>query len=77
MMRDCRVYNSHGDSDEGIEQQRGGPGSDNSAFRMTLAGKCRSPSCTHPARLLWHNDRLNFCFLMKFRGSRFRPEAER
>ena len=39
MMRDCRIYNLHGDSDEGSEQQRGGPGSDNSAFRMTLAGK--------------------------------------
>jgi phage terminase large subunit GpA-like protein len=38
LFRDCRVYNSRGDSDEGVVQ-RGGPGSDNSAFRMTLAGK--------------------------------------
>src|SRR5262249_48576983 len=28
MMRDARLYDSRGDSDEGIEQQRGGPGSD-------------------------------------------------
>jgi phage terminase large subunit GpA-like protein len=39
MMRDARLYDSRGDSDEGAELQRGGPGSDNSAFRMTLAGK--------------------------------------
>jgi phage terminase large subunit GpA-like protein len=39
MMRDARLYDSRGDSDEGIEQQRGGPGSDFSAFRMTLAGR--------------------------------------
>lgn len=36
MMRDARLYDSRGDSDEGAELQRGGPGSDNSAFRMTL-----------------------------------------
>ena len=39
MMRDARLYDSRGDSDEGVVQQRGGPGSDNSAFRMTLAGR--------------------------------------
>jgi len=39
MMRDARFYDSRGDIDEGVELQRGGPGSDNSAFRMTLNGK--------------------------------------
>ena len=39
MFRDARLYDSHGDLDEGAEMQRGGPGSDNSAFRMTLNGK--------------------------------------
>jgi phage terminase large subunit GpA-like protein len=38
LFRDCRLYDSRGDSDEGVVQ-RGGPGSDNSAFRMTLGGK--------------------------------------
>jgi phage terminase large subunit GpA-like protein len=39
MMRDSRLYDSRGTEDEGVEIQRGGPGSDNSAFRMTLAGR--------------------------------------
>ena len=39
MFRDARLYNSCGDSDKGAEMQRGGPGSDNSAFRMTLNGR--------------------------------------
>lgn len=39
MFRDARLYDSHGTEDEGAELQRGGPGSDNSAFRMTLNGK--------------------------------------
>jgi phage terminase large subunit GpA-like protein len=39
MFRDARLYDSHGESHEGTELQRGGPGSDNSAFRMTLNGK--------------------------------------
>src|SRR5262249_19167633 len=39
MMRDARLFNSHGDSHEGAEPQSGGPGSDNSAFRMTLNGR--------------------------------------
>jgi phage terminase large subunit GpA-like protein len=40
MFRDARLYDSRGDEREGAEmQQRGGPGSDNSAFRMTLNGK--------------------------------------
>ena len=38
-MRDSRLYDSRGTEDEGVEIQRGGPGSDNSAFRMTLAGR--------------------------------------
>jgi phage terminase large subunit GpA-like protein len=39
MFRDARLYDSRGDTEEGAEMQRGGPGSDNSAFRMTLNGK--------------------------------------
>src|SRR5215813_1606419 len=39
MMRDARLFNSHGDSHQGAEPQSGGPGSDNSAFRMTLNGR--------------------------------------
>lgn len=39
MFRDARLYESPGTKDEGTELQRGGPGSDNSAFRMTLNGK--------------------------------------
>jgi phage terminase large subunit GpA-like protein len=39
MMRDARLFNSHGDSHGGAELQSGGPGSDNSAFRMTLNGR--------------------------------------
>ena len=38
MMRDAG-FTIPADSDEGVENQRGGPGSDNSAFRMTLAGR--------------------------------------
>ena len=78
MMRDARLYDSDGDSDEGIEQQRGGPGSDFSAFRMTLAG--RMPlTIVHASCCVrtWPSVRLNICFLMKFRGSRFRLGGER
>jgi phage terminase large subunit GpA-like protein len=39
MMRDARLYDSLGELHEGAEIQRGSPGSDNSAFRMTLGGK--------------------------------------
>ena len=39
MFRDARLYDSRGESWQGAELQRGGPGSDNSAVRMTLGGK--------------------------------------
>jgi phage terminase large subunit GpA-like protein len=39
MMRDSKLFDSRGDLNEGAEIKRGGPGSDNSAFRMQLNGK--------------------------------------
>jgi phage terminase large subunit GpA-like protein len=39
MFRDARLYDGRGESNNGAELQRGGPGSDNSAFRMTLGGR--------------------------------------